>query len=91
MGAFTPERAPVPAACPSVYCSGRCPSHKKCARPACLPACPLFLGHMTTRQRWIPSAHKLLLAASLRLVDSQAWEPGVTKGSSSGGRGVVEG
>lgn len=46
---------------------------------------------MTTRQRWIPSAHKLLLAASLRLVDSQAWEPGVTKGSSSGGRGVVEG
>lgn len=39
---FSAQRALVPAACPSVYCSGRWLGHKKCVQPACL--CPLLLG-----------------------------------------------
>lgn len=58
-GAFSPQRALVPAACHSVYCSGRWPGHKKCAQPACHR--PLLLGPRIT-------IHKvdLVLARSLQ-------------------------
>lgn len=39
---FSSQRALVPAAYPSVYCSGRWLGHKKCVQLACL--CPLLLG-----------------------------------------------
>lgn len=39
---FSAWRVLVPAACPSVYCSGRWLGHKKCVQPACLR--PLLLG-----------------------------------------------